>query len=98
MVCLHGAVRPRLRIQAGLGGFTLALAAVTLVRTAVVPYGMVACVWRLRIFGLKHFRALHAVARAGPVMVSASFASPKAAQSITYPTVMIAWQPFGAFQ
>ena len=32
MVCLHGAVRPRLRIQAGLGGFTLALTAVTLVR------------------------------------------------------------------
>ena len=31
-VCLHGAVRPKLRIQAGLGGFTLALAAVTLVR------------------------------------------------------------------
>jgi equilibrative nucleoside transporter 1/2/3 len=30
MVCLHGAVRPRLRIQAGLSGFTLALAAVTL--------------------------------------------------------------------
>lgn len=32
MVCFHRAVRPRLRIQAGLGGFTLALTAVTLVR------------------------------------------------------------------
>lgn len=32
MVATHGAVRPRLRITAGLLGFTLALAAVTLVR------------------------------------------------------------------